>query len=108
MSIERSTTIPRETCRCRRDFTVSNPLGLHARPAAEFVRTAQTIRSEVWIVHGHQRYNAGRLMDLLLANLDCGATFTLEAIGPDAEQALDRIETLLVEIREAEARGAYA
>jgi len=91
--------------RVERTLTVCNPLGLHARPAAELVRNAQSFRSQLWIVAGGKRFNAARLMELLMANLDCGATFVLEADGPDAAEALDRIEKLLLEFREAEARG---
>lgn len=94
--------------RLSRTLTVCNPLGLHARPAAEWVRLARTFHSQFTISYKEQRYDGARLMDLLMANLDCGASFTLEAEGPDAEAALDRFEKLLLELRDAEARGDYA
>jgi len=94
--------------RASREMTVQNQLGLHARPAAAFVRAVQTFRSEMAIIYHEKRYNAGRIMDLLMANLDCGATFTLEAEGVDAEAAVDRMEKLLVELRDAEARGEHS
>ena len=83
----------------RRDVRISNELGLHARPAAEFVKTAKTFRSEISIIKDDKRYSAASLIDVLRANLDCGATATLEAHGVDAEQALDRLEKLLVEFQ---------
>lgn len=89
-------------------MAVQNQLGLHARPAAAFVRAVQSFRSEMTIIHADKRYNAGRIMDLLTANLDGGAIFTLEAEGVDAEAAVDRLEKLLVELREAEARGEHS
>ena len=81
----------------QRHVQISNELGLHARPAAEFVKRAHNFRSEIWIVKDGKRYSASSLIDVLRANLDCGATATLEAHGVDAEEALDRLEKLLAE-----------
>lgn len=79
-----------------------NKLGLHARPAVVFVRCVMTFGSEVYIMANNKRYHAGRIMDLLLANLNCGKTFTLVASGPDAAEAVERLERLLGELRDAE------
>lgn len=83
-----------------RDVIVRNKLGLHARPAAEFVRHAKSFRSDVWLVKDEQRYSAESLIDVLRANLDCGATVTIEARGADAKVAVDRLEKLLEEFRQ--------
>jgi len=86
----------------QREMRITNELGLHARPAAEFVKLAKHFRSEIWIVKEGQRYSASSLIDILRANLDCGATATLEAHGVDAEEALERLEKLLAEFHERE------
>lgn len=86
----------------KREVHITNKLGLHARPAAEFVKRANSFRSEIWIVKGGKRYSAASLIDILRANLDCGATATIEARGVDAEEALERLEKLLAEFRERE------
>ena len=83
-----------------RDVIVRNKLGLHARPAAEFVRHAKSFRSDVWLVKEGQRYSAESLIDVLRANLDFGATVTLEARGVDAEAAVLRLEKLLEEFHQ--------
>ncbi len=44
------------------------------------------------------RYSASSLIDVLRANLDCGAAATLEAHGVDAEEALERLQKLLNEL----------
>jgi phosphotransferase system HPr-like phosphotransfer protein len=44
------------------------------------------------------RYSASSLIDVLRANLDCGATATLEAHGVDAEEAVERLQKLLGEL----------
>jgi phosphotransferase system HPr (HPr) family protein len=86
----------------KREVHITNKLGLHARPAAEFVKRANSFRSEIWIVKDGKRYSATSLIDILRANLDWGATGTLEAHGVDAEEALERLEQLLAEFHERE------
>ncbi|PYJ16855.1 MAG: phosphocarrier protein HPr [Verrucomicrobia bacterium] len=84
----------------QREVRISNELGLHARPAAQFVKRANSFRSEIWVVKDGKRYSATSLIDILRANLDCGATATLEAHGVDAEEALEDLEKLLAELHE--------
>ena len=82
----------------RRDVRIINKLGLHARPAAHFVKHVRTFQSEIWLVTGGGRYSASSLIDVLRANLDYGAGVTLEAHGIDAEEAVERLQTLLGEL----------
>jgi phosphocarrier protein HPr len=88
----------RASVSARRDVRISNKLGLHARPAAHFVKHVRTFRSEIWLVTAGGRYSASSLIDVLRANLDCGATATLEAHGEDAEEAVDRLQKLVGEL----------
>jgi phosphotransferase system HPr (HPr) family protein len=88
----------------RREVEIQNELGLHARPAAEFVRAVQGFDCEVTILKGEERYSAASIIEVLTANLDCGCRITLEALGPGAEQALERLENLLQEFKEMEER----
>jgi phosphocarrier protein HPr len=82
-----------------REIVVQNELGLHARPAAEFVRIANRFRAEITLIKDGERYSAESLIEVLRANLDCGARATLEARGVDAEKAVNRLEKLLEEFR---------
>jgi len=84
------------------EVRITNELGLHARPAAQFVKRANSFRSEIWVVKEGRRYSAASLIDVLRANLDCGATAILEAHGVDADEALEDLEKLLAEFREQE------
>jgi phosphocarrier protein len=79
----------------RREVRISNKLGLHARPAAHFVKHVRTFRSETWLVTDGGRYSASSLIEVLRANLDCGARAMLEAHGVDAEEAVQRLHELL-------------
>lgn len=82
----------------QRQLRIINKLGLHARPAAHFVKHVRTFRSEIWLVTGGGRFSASSLIDVLRANLDHGAEVTLEAHGTDAEEAVERLEKLLGEL----------
>lgn len=89
----------------RREVEIVNELGLHARPAAEFVRCAQKWEADVTIRKGEDSFSAESIMEVLTANLDCGARVILEAIGPEAEQALDQLEELLRDFKRQEESG---
>lgn len=86
----------------RREVQIQNELGLHARPAAEFVRAVQKLQSEVTIRKGEEVYSAASILEVLSANLDCGAQIVIEAVGPDEAEALDRLERLLHHFQEQE------
>jgi phosphocarrier protein HPr len=92
----------RESISVQREVRITNELGLHARPAAQFVKRANRFRSDIWIVREGKRYSATSLIEILRANLDCGATVTLEAHGVDADEAIDVLEKLLAEFRETD------
>ncbi len=88
--------------RATREIKIMNDLGLHARPAAEFVRRANAFRSEIWLLTKAGRYSALSLIEVMRANLECGAVATLEAVGPDAEAAVERLAKEIREMRDFE------
>ena len=79
----------------REEVKIVNELGLHARPAAEFVRMATTFRSEIWLVKGEQRFSATSIMEVLSADLCCGDVAIIEASGADSEQAVAQLVELV-------------
>jgi phosphocarrier protein HPr len=86
----------------QREVHITNKLGLHARPAAQFVKRVRSFRSEIWLVKEGKRYSASSLIDVLRANLDCGAKAVLEAHGVDADEALEALQKLIAELHEKE------
>ena len=92
----------RERVSARREVRITNKLGLHARPAAQFVKRVRSFRSEIWVVKEGKRFSGSSLIDVLRANLDCGTTATLEAHGIDADDALEELEKLLADFHEKE------
>lgn len=85
-----------------RKVTVLNKLGLHARPAAEFVRAARTFQSTVYILKNGDTYSGASILDVLSANLDCGSVVLIRVEGPDAETALEYLCSLMEEFKRQE------
>jgi len=85
-----------------RELTILNELGLHARPAAEFVRCARKFKSTIVIRKDGGEYSAESILDVLSANLDCGSRMIVSADGPDAREALDQLANLLVQFQTQE------
>ena len=84
------------------ELTILNKLGLHARPAAEFVRCARKFKSTILIKKDGEEYSAESILDVLSANLDCGSRMILHAEGPDAKDALDQLAALLGQFKDQE------
>ncbi len=70
------------------DLTVLDPAGLHARPAAQFVRTASRFQSRVTIRVGDRTADVKSLIALLGMTIRPGAEIALSADGPDEDAAL--------------------
>jgi phosphotransferase system HPr (HPr) family protein len=90
----------REPVTVSREVTVQNEMGMHARPAAEFARKANSFRSEIKMMRNGESFSATSVMDLMRANLERGAKLTLEAHGVDAEEAVAALEKVLSELRD--------
>ena len=69
-------------------LTVLDPAGLHARPAAKFVKTASRFKSRITITAGDRSADVKSLIALLVLTIRPGSQITLSAEGPDAEEAI--------------------
>jgi len=78
-----------------RDFTISNKLGLHARPSAQLTQTASRFASDIHISRNGRRVNAKSIMGVMMLAAGQGSTVTVEVEGEDAEQALQAIGQLI-------------
>jgi phosphocarrier protein len=78
----------------RRAFTVSNKLGIHARPAALFVRTASKFSCDILVENGQDQANGKSIMGVMMLAAGLGTTIEVIASGTDAEKALDALEEL--------------
>ncbi|MBC8118065.1 MAG: HPr family phosphocarrier protein [Burkholderiaceae bacterium] len=78
-----------------RDFRISNKLGLHARPSAHLTQVAGRFTSEVFIAKNGRRVNAKSIMGVMMLAAGPGSTVTVDAEGPDEQQAIDAIGELI-------------
>lgn len=74
---------------------IENELGLHARAAAQFVKIANQFQSEVKIIKQGRDVNAKSIMGILMLAASKGTRITIVCEGPDAEEALRELETLV-------------
>lgn len=78
-----------------REFRISNRLGLHARPSAQLTQVAGKFASEVYIAKNERRVNAKSIMGVMMLAAGPGSTVTVDAEGPDEEQAMEAIGALI-------------
>ena len=74
-----------------REAQIVNKLGIHARPAAEIVKTAGKFKSSITIVREDLEVNAKSIMGVMMLAAEFGSTVVLRATGDDAEAALDAV-----------------
>lgn len=75
-------------------FTIKNKLGLHARPAALFVQTANRFNCDVTVCKGRQKVNGKSIMGIMTLAAAQGSSITVMASGEDAKQALEEFTKL--------------
>lgn len=78
-----------------RDFTIVNPEGLHARPAAKFVKLSNRFESDIWVRRDEEEVNGKSIMGLMMLAAERGAVIRVSASGNDAEAALSRLGELI-------------
>lgn len=77
------------------ELRIINALGLHARPAASLVQTVLKFQSEVHIAMNGHRVNAKSIMGLLTLAAAQGSLLIVTCDGPDAEDAMEAIRSLV-------------
>jgi phosphocarrier protein HPr len=78
-----------------REVKIVNKLGIHARPAAEIVKTAGKFKSSITIIRDDLEVNAKSIMGVMMLAAEYGATVTLRAVGDDADAALDALSAVI-------------
>jgi phosphocarrier protein HPr len=78
-----------------KELVVLNKLGIHARPAAMFVRTANRFDCEIFVEKDGERVNGKSIMGLMMLAAGPGSVVTVLAEGGDAARAIHELEALL-------------
>jgi phosphocarrier protein HPr len=78
-----------------KEVTIVNRLGLHARPAAMFVRIASRHRAEIWVSKEGEEVNGKSIMGLMMLAAGQGSKLRIRCDGPDADKALEELQELI-------------
>ncbi len=77
------------------EVTITNSVGLHARPATFFIQKANSYKSSIWVEKDDRSVNAKSLLGVLSLGIVNGMTITLVADGTDEEEAIVGLKELI-------------
>jgi phosphocarrier protein len=78
-----------------RTVEIANRAGLHARPAAEFVKLASRFRAEIAVRKDTLEVNGKSIMGMMMLAAEQGSAITIRASGDDARAAVDGLAALV-------------
>lgn len=79
----------------KKEIEIINELGLHARPAAMFVKLANEFSCEITVEKGSEQVNGKSIMGIMMLAAGKGSKIKVTAEGPDAQGAIAEIEKLI-------------
>jgi phosphocarrier protein HPr len=79
----------------KKEILIQNKLGLHARPAAMFVRIANKHKADIWVEKEGEQVNGKSIMGLMMLAAGQGTKLLISAEGADAEVAIQELEQLI-------------
>src|SRR6516225_10784054 len=79
----------------QKEVTILNKLGLHARPAAMFVRIANKHKADIWVEKDGEQVNGKSIMGLMMLAAGQGTKLLISAEGSDADKAVQELESLI-------------
>jgi phosphocarrier protein len=94
MILSRKSNVGDDAKQVSREVTVINKLGVHARPAAMFVKIANKFQSEITVEKDGEAVNGKSIMGLMMLAAGQGAKLVITAVGRDAETAVSDLESL--------------
>jgi phosphocarrier protein len=78
-----------------KELVIINKLGIHARPAALFVKTANRFAAEIFVEKDGEKINGKSIMGLMMLAAGPGSKLILYVRGDDAQQAIVELEALV-------------
>ena len=79
----------------KQEVTITNNIGLHARPATFFIQKANTFKSSIWIEKDERKVNAKSLLGVLSLGIAQGMKITIVADGSDDDAAVNGLIALI-------------
>lgn len=81
--------------RSEKEIVIQNRNGLHARPAAMFVKISSRYRAEVWVEKDGERVNGKSIMGLMMLAAGKGSKLQVIAEGADADKVVAELSNLV-------------
>jgi phosphocarrier protein len=81
----------------KKELKIENKLGLHARAAAQIVKTASVFNSKILLVKDDLEVDGKSIMGIMMLAAAKGSTILVRVDGPDEDQALEGFERLFKE-----------
>jgi len=78
-----------------KELTIRNKMGMHARPAAQFVKRASKYQCDIWVEKDDEPVNGKSIMGLMMLAAGKGETIKVITDGVDAEAAMTDLEELV-------------
>ena len=78
-----------------KQVTITNNIGLHARPATFFIQKANSYKSSIWLEKDERKVNAKSLLGVLSLGIAKGMTISIIADGQDESTAIDGLVDLI-------------
>ena len=78
-----------------KELTIINKLGIHARPAAQFVKLASSFDADIVVEKDGEEVDGKSILGLMMLAVGPGSKITVTAEGKDEQQALDALEDLV-------------
>jgi phosphotransferase system HPr (HPr) family protein len=79
----------------KKEITIINKLGLHARAAAKFVKVASNYQCEINVHAAHKEVSGKSIMGIMMLAAGKGTTIEIKTVGPDEEAAMTALEDLI-------------
>lgn len=78
-------------------YTITDPVGIHARPAGLLAKKAAGFKSTITVIKGEKKADTRRLMAFMGLGIKCGDTITIQAEGEDEQAAAEAVQAFLKE-----------
>ncbi len=79
----------------KKEVTITNSIGLHARPATFFIQKANSYKASIWVEKDERKVNAKSLLGVLSLGIAKGMTISIIADGVDEESAVNGLKELI-------------
>lgn len=79
----------------KKDFTILNKLGIHARPAAQFVKIANRFQADIFVERDGEEIDGKSIMGVMMLAAGHGSVITVTAEGTDESAAIDALGDLI-------------